>query len=494
MFQGIGSFENLSMQAQNESERVESIRKAKMEAAFKVNLDATFAYLSQFAKPLKGTIGSEVPILDGVEITFEKVSRAFAFSTGPLKWIGSFNQYEASAFGFGKPFAIAWQDKTLFAENRGGRNTAKPGQNFASSGELHDLRFLTGAGDIYFRAIMPLNSMMKRPTGYMKGVDFCYGDKYRPCGMYHLTLDDQPFHFFEYEWESQHYLFFDSGLAMGLDRFRVYLDAVLAGYAFISGSYVKDEVWVLESASPVFDNIIGFSWERLDDSVDGWEEILAPLLYKQVNNLDTRPWLGDQVFEKLIQISLADKRILRAIKLIAEARGIKTELAAASYCVALETISSILVKESYEKLKPIKDDKQRDLLIERLKMVVKDWEDSNFNDKAAVLKKIENIGQVGNNDKFFKSFELKKIFLTKDEEDFLKKRNSYLHGDVPFKNENPKDPDQFELKKISLHIHMLTCALILKMAGYIGPIVNFWKYWEWRRGEIKEPIEVFRDI
>ena len=181
----------------------------------------------------------------------------------------------ASAFGFGKPFAITWQDKKLFADNRGGRTIAKPGQNFASSGELHDLRMLMGDDDNYFRAVMPLNSSMKTPTGYMKGVDFCCSSKYRICGMYHLTLDDYPFHFFEYEWENQRYLFFDSGLAIGLDRFRVYLDAVLAGYAFVSGSYVKDEAWILESASPVFDHILGFTWEHLDDSVDGWEEILA---------------------------------------------------------------------------------------------------------------------------------------------------------------------------------------------------------------------------
>ena len=152
---------------------------------------------------------------------------------------------------------------------------------------------------------------------------------------------------------------------------------------------------------------------------------------------------------------MSDKRILRACKLIAEPRGIKTELAAACYCVALETISSILVKESHEKLKPIKDDEQRDLLIEKLKMVVEDWDDSDFNDKAAVLKKIDNIGQVGNNDKFFKSFELKDISLTNEEEEFLKKRNAYLHGNLPFKNENQKHPHQFEPTKISLHIHML---------------------------------------
>jgi hypothetical protein len=67
------------------------------------------------------------------------------------------------------------------------------------------------------------------------------------------------------------------------------------------------------------------------------------------------------------------------------------------------------------------------------------------------------------------------INLSSDDQDCINNRNKFLHGNIPFDHET-KENRRKELSKINLTAHLLTCALLLKYAGYKGPIKNYLKY------------------
>lgn len=482
------------MEYLNDVDRAEERLKELATAAFKVNLEATFAYIAQFSNNLKGVIGSEIPTIDGLEIEFKKIDRAFEFSTGPINSVGPPVIYQNCYYGLTKPFDIQWNGNVLKVLNGAGEGHVQMGKGFSTSGQLYDLRTPTSDEKCYFRALLPLNKSMHTPLRYMRGSDFTVGGSYRACGMINLNLNGLSFRFFDYDWENISYIFFESADEIKIEEFNNYLDVVLAVFALISGSYIRDERWILASETASFETIQGFIFDRQVDSIDAQEEIVSPFIHKEYAKLQERIWLKELIFNKLVQFSLEDKRLLRAVKLIAEARGIPVELAVASYCVALETVKGIVVERNESKLKPIKNKEQEENIIRELKMVLNSFPESDFSDKMRVLRKIDDINKVGNNEGFLLAFEILEINLSSDEKNFIRNRNKFLHGEIPFSGEDPSDPHHFKLKKVSLHIHMLTCALILKMAGYSGPILNFWKYWELARGENNEPMPLFRDI
>jgi len=479
----------------NDQESINQQLVEAMSRAVKFNLEATFSYLEQFSMVQNGIIESKIPTLDGLEVEFKKQSRGFEFETGPIKNSG-FHPivYQDSYYGLTKPFNIHWKGNVLKVENGAGVGKIHPGKGFSTSGLLYDLQMDFQQSKNYLRAILPLTQTMHRPVKYMKGEPFVVGGSYRACGLIKLTLNGLSFRFFDFNWGEQHCLFIDSGTEVTLSEFMIGMDGLLAVYAFISGAYVRDERWMVTSDSPSFDHIKEFKFDRLADSVDAQDELLNPFLHLDYNKLSERLWLKEEVFNNLVQMSLDDRRILRAVKLIAEGRGVPVELGVSTYCVALETVKSIVLEKNEAALGPIQDKEIEESIKQALKGVIGKWPPDERLDKERLLRKIDDINKISNNEGFLKAFEVLGISLTDEDKKFIRRRNRFLHGEIPFKGEDPGDPHQFELKKVSLHLLMLTASLVLKMAGYEGPVLNFWKLWEIYRGENKEPVQLFRDI
>lgn len=153
------------------------------------------------------------------------------------------------------------------------------------------------------------------------------------------------------------------------------------------------------------------------------------------------------------------------------------EIEAASIFVALETIKQIIIEENIEKISPFANESFATTTINNFKNIILTAPDEEFNDKNSVLRKLDNLRVVGNNDSFKLAFKLVGFNLTKEDEKCISMRNRFLHGNIPFENE-PEQQKKKELLNITLAAHLLTCSLILKYAGYKGVVKNFLKYWD----------------
>lgn len=480
----------------NESENEVVARRERelRQTAAKIDLESTFALLDKLTAFQKGEIVSAIPTINGLEIEFRKTDRAFEFSTGPINSVRAPVIYQKSYYGLSKPFDIKWGNTLLRVKDGAGKAAIHMGKGFSTSGQLYDLDGITTQEPTYFRAIMPATPTMQTPVRYMLGKHFEVGTALRAFGLIKLTIRGNDFQFYDYHKGKQRYIFLESIMPVSMTEFRLALDSVIFVYGFISGALLMNERFVVQSADAGFQTISSFEFSRQQDSIDSPVELISPRLHKECLSLPKTIYLEESIFNTLIELCLHDKHLLRAVKLITQARGVLPEIEAASHCVALEIVKSIILEANAAKVRPIQDQTVADELKKRFADAANSFPDSAFNGKERLLRKINSINQPGNTEGFILAFEEMGISLTKEEKDYLGSRNKFLHGDIAFKDEDDGDPHQFKLHKVSLHIQLLTSCLILKLAGYNGAVKNFWKYWEIQRGENKNPTSLFKNI
>lgn len=186
--------------------------------------------------------------------------------------------------------------------------------------------------------------------------------------------------------------------------------------------------------------------------------------YKEINGL-----VDPQVFSALCDALWDDENLLHTANLIISAMGNPDPLQqGALYSVALETLTSSLGESKSTQLKPIADKATSKSFVSELKSVLLKYRDSLSEEANIILtKNIEGINRPTNQDKLIKTFELYGITLSDLDQQTIGKRNAYLHG------RNPLDLEHiFELTQISLRLHSLLVALLLKYVGYNGHIIN----------------------
>ena len=250
---------------------------------------------------------------------------------------------------------------------------------------------------------------------------------------------------------------------------------------------------IIQSNRSDYREIQGFKFNKLQDSINSALELINPDEQRDFLELDHSEHFPKEVFSSLIELCINDKRLFRAIKIITQSRNLPEELSTSAYFVALETVKNIIVEENINKIKPFKNEKLAKQSINKLKNMICEINETEFNDKEAILRKLENLDHLGNNESFFKAFELLNITLTKEDKERIKMRNRFLHGNIPFQDE-PEDGKVKQLHIIELKAHFLTCALILKYAGFNGFLKNSLKFLD--RIKFDDSIEesLFREI
>ena len=186
--------------------------------------------------------------------------------------------------------------------------------------------------------------------------------------------------------------------------------------------------------------------------------------YKAINS-----FISPELFSALCEKLYTDENLLRVAELVISGMGNNDPLQqGALYSVALETLTTVLGEKKSKQLKPIVDDKVSATFVADLKEVLHKYEDKVSKEGFVILgKNIDGINRPTNQDKLVKTFELFGITLSEKDKSVIGKRNDYLHGRNPLKTKLI-----FELTQISLRLHTLIVALLLKSVGYSGHIVN----------------------
>lgn len=193
--------------------------------------------------------------------------------------------------------------------------------------------------------------------------------------------------------------------------------------------------------------------------------------------------ISSDVFSNLTTLFCKYEKLQRATLLYILGHSATLEIRIPNYYVALEAITSYLVKyieEKPERLNPIKDKKiANELILEIKELIEKKKNDNELADNEMnidiLFKNVERLNSPPNADKLAKSFEIIDFTLTDEQFKMIKNRNSYLHGSfIKTKEENERFKDALHL---SLRLHFLVGVLLLKNAGYTGKIINYAKLW-----------------
>lgn len=460
--------------------------------AEKVELDETFSFLKEIKKTNEGQIESHIPTINGLGIKFKKGDRCIKFSTEPMLSCDEPVKYQSSTYGFQKPFKIISPRINCIVEHGVGEVSIKMGQGFASEGKLWEIEsnYKTETG--FFRAIFPIDGFTAIPLNYFLGRHFKVGSSLRVAGYVDIKICENELAFFDYRFEKDQFIFIDCKTCVDYTAFEKLIEVVIYSFALISGSLIRNEVTILKFRNLDFTNLLGFQFRKIEDSIISNVELINPKEHKRYLGLTQTNYFPQELFSKLTEICFHNKPLLRAIRIITQSRGLAVEIEAASIFVALETIKQIIIEENLEKTSPFINSSLATDTIEEFKNVILSIDINEFNDRDAVIGKLNALNRIGNNKSLKHAFKLVGFNLTKEDERCIAMRNRFLHGNVPFENE-PEQKKKKELLKISLQAHLLTCSLILKYIGYKGVVKDFLVYWDSINGVDNEN-SLFRTI
>jgi len=330
----------------------------------------------------------------------------------------------------------------------------------------------------YFRALIPFAKFSHKLMDYVASSPFNTEGGFRGGGYMQIAVNDKDIAVFDYCSDPVHYMIFDCYSLTTYPEFELLLGAVCYVSGLISGSLVRDEVYIFQSKDKAFQHLTGIQFRQVEESLDAVPAI-APRIAREVSKAAVTTYMDKSILAALVSGCLQDERLLRAIKLMTESTRAPMQIRAASFSVALETMKNIIISANEEKVSPMEKAFGRKV-IKELKIVLNTFPAETFKNKAMVVKKIDNLNQVGNTEAFQLCFELVGIKLQQSELDCIRLRNDFLHGRIPFEDEVALD--HLLLQRITLQLHQLVCGLILKYKGFSGQLINNMTYIELQNG------------
>jgi hypothetical protein len=202
--------------------------------------------------------------------------------------------------------------------------------------------------------------------------------------------------------------------------------------------------------------------------------------------------ISEEIFSNLCNVCLDERKILRAIELIMEGNQTTVEAQGIVYSVVLEILTSYITNDKNSKsIKPIDDKVIAKELKKELHSIAKAYV-NNYKD-SAIKSKIDNINTPTNRDKLTKPFDLLNIPLNKIDKKIINHRNDFLHGN-DFIEEETLWGFTTEHIYINHKLHFLIHALLLKIIGHHGKIINIVKLYAMDSCENCQDEEIYRDI
>lgn len=180
-----------------------------------------------------------------------------------------------------------------------------------------------------------------------------------------------------------------------------------------------------------------------------------------------------EAFSKLTQLCYKTNDMLLATSMLIDGSLMNIEYQKPFFHVALETITSALIKKEDLSLSPIMPHENymkevAPVLIDALKGIV------NLSDEAfrVFSQRIEhNLNSTPNANKLEICFSKYGYMLTREDKLAINKRNSTFHGHLT-SEDIPLREQQSELLAMSLRLHKLCSILLLKEAGFTGKVLN----------------------
>lgn len=436
-----------------------------------VSLLNTETFLKQLYSSQRFTIKSNYPTINSIFLDLEKGDRCFTFKAGQILPFGPTVKYQNKGYGFEDSFELLNEINSLCVPK--GVKTLQISfvGEYPIQGEIAEISSCKLEKSSFYRAIIPLAQFNKKPYEHIESKAFKSGSWIRRAGFIELAINGYAINFLDCKVNDKESLIIECLTLIDFQTFEKIVVGIIYSFGLISGSLIRNEVIFLQYSDNTLENVLGFSFRRIENSLNGITSI-DPRIFAQASGSKKIGvhYLPPIIFQTLVENCIKDPRFLRAVKMITESAAFPLEIRASTYSVALETLKNIIIEENELKINPFKNKRKATETIKELKKIVELMEDQEFNNKKSVINKLDQLNQVGNKEGFLLSFKLLSIPLSPDDERCLVERNNFLHGKIPFENEMPIK--NYEIQHIVYKLHMLLCALVLKYSGYKGFILN----------------------
>jgi hypothetical protein len=432
----------------------------------------TFEFLAQLTEPATVTLRSTYPSLEGVTASFERGQRNFLLEIPRLKTYQGMDKDYDDSYGLFKPFKME-KAGFIIETSRGSDNLIFDFNGFSAKCNLPEFEsHIDHSSKQHYRLILPRAfNNNKDPYEFISSDQLVTDNGSSSfAGLIRFTAKDHNLELFNCDQEENWYLAIDSISPIGFEQFKTIINAVIFSLGFVTGELHRNEMFILQSATADFKIISGCYFERMKDTVSSGMEIVSPRLWElKANKKPLDSYLDQRSFSNLITSALKDHRLLRALQIITEGNAYPFEIRASVYSVALETVKNIVIEDNQEKLNPFKSKAFASKTIKQLVGLVNELDEQQFNSKSVVISKLQQLNQITNKDSFINAFKVYNFNLNESDKEALNKRNDFLHGRIPFEDE---DDAELELKFVTFKMHYLVSILILKHVGFAGWIRN----------------------
>ncbi|MEM6380595.1 MAG: hypothetical protein AAF705_20595, partial [Bacteroidota bacterium] len=313
--------------------RIKDIEKS----AIQTNLNKTFEFLRKYNRKRKGTIISQYPTINSIDIEFKRAYRKFLYETSEILLKGPPAKYQHLAYGMIKPFKIQSNDELYEARYGACQVTTKIGSGFNSVGELCELDLNFNGSSGYYRSLLPLSEYSDSPVNYILGEAFKVGKSTRFHGYIPIDLNDHKLAFYDYNYKKHKYLVVDSLTPVDHSQFEKAIEAVIYSFGLLSGSLSRDELIILHHSDPRFRKITGFQFRKVEDTIRSSLDTVNPREHKEYEKLDKTIHFSEQDFSKLVSTCFNELPFKRAVRIITQSRNLPQEIKAAAFFVGLET-------------------------------------------------------------------------------------------------------------------------------------------------------------
>lgn len=432
----------------------------------KLLIQPTIDYLNSIEREQEFEIESNFPTINTLSCTLKRGNRSFEYSTGEILPYGPPVKFQHESYGFRKPFALINKENYYKVPISAGKISINIGDGFTSNGELWELESNFDNTISFLRAAIPISQYSEGPISFIESEKFSTEKSLKAAGYIKLEIPYSAT-IFDYSIDKKRFLFVDSNIEMEADVFEKLVSAIIYSYGLISGYLIRDEMYLLKFEDELFAKPVGFQYRRIEDSINGLKAI-APKDEKQIFKLSKTPYLAKEIFERIVSICFCNNDFLRSIKIITEGGINPFYIQTSTLSVALETIKNIILLDNETIVNPIKDKIIAKEIREKITATLNEYDDGVYNNKLALLKKVNNFNSIGNNDSLLLIFKILELNLLEDDVYCVKLRNDFLHGRLPFET---KTEDK-QLRHVVYKLHFLLCSLILKYCGFNGRLLN----------------------
>jgi len=325
----------------------------------------------------------------------------------------------------------------------------------------------------YYRLLIPTEKILEVGGIFESELLKIEGTVYSR-GVLLINNNNRKYHLYAHSNKSEKnkYLVIDSLFRSTFNEFLSSVKTILLSYSFVTGYYPREKWYFLSSNTQSFEKIYGIYYETLPKSLKSIYSIFPSSKYRIFYNLPRHIEFPQSSFNKLCSTLQNNKELARVLFLVVEGHTLSTEIKAAVYSVALESITNIISHENSNKTVPIQDKKVSRNLIKELKSTLGKFSVVLSKESIdTIIKKINVINSPTNKQKLLIPFEVYNIKLNSKEINCINMRNDFLHGRVP-KN-NTKDDEKYNLEQIAFTLLYCVVALVLKYVEYTGYVLYY---------------------